>query len=160
MNAIEILRDTAKQSDIVEHIGRYVTLKKVGKNYRGLCPFHDEKTPSFYVSPHGFFNCFGCGEKGDIITFESKYNKRDFVNSLESITGEKAVSTTFKVPQKKKLKDVDLLDKLYETDPILVECLSEHCLNNEVNLFDYILSYQDYDSSISRLKKLINDLRL
>ena len=56
--------------DIVEYIGRYVDLKRSGKSYRGLCPFHQEKTPSFYVDPDkGVYHCFGCGASGNIFRF-------------------------------------------------------------------------------------------
>ncbi len=64
---IERVRETV---DIVEYIGRYVDLKKSGKSYRGLCPFHQEKTPSFYVDPDkGVYHCFGCGASGNIFRF-------------------------------------------------------------------------------------------
>ena len=56
--------------DIVDVISKYVILKKRGVNYIGLCPFHNEKTPSFIVSPQkGIFKCFGCGKGGDAVTF-------------------------------------------------------------------------------------------
>ncbi len=56
--------------DIVEYIGRYVDLKRSGKSYKGLCPFHQEKTPSFYVDPDkGVYHCFGCGASGNIFRF-------------------------------------------------------------------------------------------
>ena len=55
---------------LIEIISRYITLKRVGRNYIGLCPFHTEKTPSFSVSEEkGFFHCFGCGAKGDVYDF-------------------------------------------------------------------------------------------
>ena len=57
-------------ADIVSVIGDYVELKRSGSNYIGLCPFHNEKTPSFSVSPSkGIFHCFGCGVGGDVISF-------------------------------------------------------------------------------------------
>ena len=57
-------------ADIVSVIGDYVELKRAGSNYVGLCPFHNEKTPSFSVSPSkGIFHCFGCGVGGDVISF-------------------------------------------------------------------------------------------
>jgi DNA primase len=56
--------------NIVDFIGKRVTLKKTGRNYKGLCPFHNEKTPSFIVSPERqTFHCFGCGKGGDILAF-------------------------------------------------------------------------------------------
>ena len=71
MNEIELIKSRIKISDL---IGKYVSLKaKSNGEYVGLCPFHNEKTPSFTVSEHkGFFHCFGCGENGDIFTFLMK----------------------------------------------------------------------------------------
>lgn len=64
------IAELKERIDIVEHVGRYVTLKKEGRNYVGSCPFHHEKTPSFKVFPdRKGWVCFGCGAKGDIVTF-------------------------------------------------------------------------------------------
>lgn len=72
------------KSDIVSVISDYVTLKKAGKNYKALCPFHGEKTPSFVVSPEiQYFKCFGCGESGDVISFLEKYEGMDFYEALK-----------------------------------------------------------------------------
>ncbi len=69
----EELDEKKKSINIVEFIGRYVNLQKAGSSYRGLCPFHSDNDPSFYVHPQrGFFHCFGCGEKGDVISFYSE----------------------------------------------------------------------------------------
>ena len=66
----ETIRAIRERTDIVDLVGRYITLKKAGRNYKGLCPFHDEKTPSFNVRPeHGAFHCFGCGEGGSVFDF-------------------------------------------------------------------------------------------
>lgn len=65
--------DVVSHADIVQVISDYVALKKAGKNYKGLCPFHTEKTPSFSVAPDKqLFHCFGCGAGGNVITFVSK----------------------------------------------------------------------------------------
>ena len=65
------IRQVADATDLVDLISDHgVTLKRVGSSYKGLCPFHSEKTPSFNVNPErGFFHCFGCGEHGSIFDF-------------------------------------------------------------------------------------------
>jgi len=66
----EKVSEIRDRSSIVELVSDYVTLKKAGKNYRGLCPFHSEKTASFMVNEEKqIFHCFGCGEGGDVFTF-------------------------------------------------------------------------------------------
>jgi len=78
---IERIRDTI---DIVDVVSRYVNLRKTGSNYVGLCPFHNEKTPSFTVSEtKNLFHCFGCGEGGDLITFIMKKENLSFVESIK-----------------------------------------------------------------------------
>ena len=72
--------------DIVELIGGYIPLKKTGRNYKALCPFHTEKTPSFVVSPERqIFKCFGCETGGDIFGFLMKYENMDFVEALRTL---------------------------------------------------------------------------
>lgn len=69
--------------DIAEVVGEFVTLKKKGKDLSACCPFHNEKTPSFYVSPtKGIYKCFGCGKAGDSITFIMEHEKLDFSESI------------------------------------------------------------------------------
>ncbi|ORI33353.1 hypothetical protein BS612_07605 [Listeria monocytogenes] len=66
----EVIDQVRNQADIVDIIGNYVQLKKQGRNYSGLCPFHGEKTPSFSVSPEKqMFHCFGCGKGGNVFLF-------------------------------------------------------------------------------------------
>ncbi len=72
---------------IESYIGRFVTLKKQGKYYSGLCPFHQEKSPSFTVTPEkGLFHCFGCGAGGDLFTFVMKKENVDFTGALEILS--------------------------------------------------------------------------
>ncbi|HEB02137.1 MAG TPA: DNA primase, partial [Nitrospirae bacterium] len=69
--------------DIVEHISDYVQLKRSGANYKGLCPFHNEKTPSFMVHPaKQIFHCFGCNAGGDVFTFTMKHEGLSFPEAL------------------------------------------------------------------------------
>ena len=69
--------------DILEVIGSFVRLKRRGANYLGLCPFHNEKTPSFTVSPSKeIFKCFGCGKSGNTISFVMEHEKLSYVEAL------------------------------------------------------------------------------
>jgi DNA primase len=78
-----VIERIKQKLDIVEEIGAVVPLKKSGKAFRGLCPFHGERTPSFYVMPdRGSWHCFGCGEGGDIFTFVQKQQGLDFREAL------------------------------------------------------------------------------
>lgn len=80
----EIIERVREEAEIVELIGNYVKLKKVGRNYRGLCPFHAERSPSFYVSPdRQAYHCFGCGAGGTAITFVMEYEKLDFPEAVK-----------------------------------------------------------------------------
>jgi len=72
--------------DIVDFLSRYMSLKKSGKNYKGLCPFHNEKTPSFFVSTdEQLYNCFGCEAGGNVITFISEMENLEFIDTIEFI---------------------------------------------------------------------------
>ena len=74
------------RTDIVEIIGEHVNLKKSGRNYLGLCPFHKEKTPSFHVNPsRQIFHCFGCGVGGNVFTFLMRYENASFPEVLRQL---------------------------------------------------------------------------
>jgi DNA primase len=74
--------------DITEIIGSFVRLKKRGTNYLGLCPFHNEKTPSFTVSPaKEIYKCFGCGRSGNTISFLMEHEKFSYVEALKWLAG-------------------------------------------------------------------------
>ena len=90
--------------DIVDVISKYVVLKKTGRNFQGLCPFHNEKTPSFVVTPDKqIFKCFGCGEGGDVFTFLMKINNQTFNEVIE----EQASNMGIELP-KRNLKNISI----------------------------------------------------
>ena len=86
----EIIDDVRQSNDIVDVISQYVRLKRSGRNYFGLCPFHNEKSPSFSVSPEKqIFHCFGCGVGGNVFTFLTKIEGISFVEAVQ-LLAEKA----------------------------------------------------------------------
>jgi DNA primase len=81
-----IIGEIRQRADIVAVIGRHVQLRKSGRNHKGLCPFHQERGPSFNVNPDkGFFYCFGCQKKGDVFTFVMEYEGKSFLEAAEAL---------------------------------------------------------------------------
>jgi DNA primase len=90
-----ILEEIKARTDIVEFISDYVPLKKSGQNFKGLCPFHSEKTPSFMVSPaKQIFHCFGCGAGGDVVGFLMKQENLSFPEALRYIAVKAGITIT------------------------------------------------------------------
>jgi len=88
-----LIREVADKNDIRDVISQYVNLKKAGNSYVGLCPFHNEKTASFSVSPQkGIFHCFGCGEGGNVIHFLMKIENMPFVEAVEKLAQRAGIS--------------------------------------------------------------------
>ena len=80
----EIIEEVRMKNDIVDVISDYVKLQKKGSSYFGLCPFHNEKSPSFSVSPgKQMYYCFGCGAGGNVFTFIMEYENYTFVEALK-----------------------------------------------------------------------------
>jgi DNA primase len=113
---IDRIRDA---SDIVDVISGYVPLKKRGKNYLGLCPFHAEKDPSFTVTPQKqIFYCFGCGEGGNVIHFLMKHEKLSFPEAIELL----AKKANIPLPKESwREKQSGLSDKLYYANQVANE---------------------------------------
>src|SRR5665647_2778268 len=83
-NSIQQIRDT----DLINIIGQYVDLKKKGARWIGLCPFHNEKTPSFNITPGKGYYCFGCDAKGaNAIDFIMQYERKDFPDAVVQVAG-------------------------------------------------------------------------
>lgn len=115
----DVINEIRRRSDIVEVVSRYVNLTKTGKNYIGICPFHDDHSPSMSVSPEKqIYTCFSCGASGNVFTFVSEYEKISFIEAVK-LLGEKAgigISSDIKVNTKKDdYYDIyDLANKFYQ----------------------------------------------
>ncbi|HMP67189.1 MAG TPA: DNA primase [Candidatus Paceibacterota bacterium] len=115
---IEKIKERLGIKEVVE---TYIKLEKSGKNYKGRCPFHNEKTPSFFVSPdRDSYYCFGCGEKGDIFSFIQKMESLDFYDALKSLASRAGVEIS-KKPENdsqssnKKIKEIlEVSTKFFE----------------------------------------------
>ena len=86
MDSDDLKEEIRRRIDIAELIGRYVPLQRAGSRLRARCPFHQEKTPSFYVDPdRGFFKCFGCGAAGDLFSFVMRIEGLTFPEAAERL---------------------------------------------------------------------------
>ncbi len=88
-NGDNFIEEIKSRCNVVDVIGRVVQLKRAGSNYKGVCPFHNEKTPSFIVSEtKQRYTCFGCGATGDVISFVQRYYNLEFMEAVEKLAGE------------------------------------------------------------------------
>lgn len=131
MTDVELIKS---KLDIVNFIGEFITLKKSGRNYKALCPFHGEKTPSFYVSPErGSWHCFGCNEGGDAITFLQKWEGIEFLEALKILAERTGVTLsgfvkTESFAQKEKIYGINNLASEYYHYLLLSHKVGKHAL--------------------------------
>jgi len=111
-----VLEHIRQNNDVVEVIGSYFPLKRAGANFRALCPFHKEKTPSFNVNPQKqIWHCFGCGAGGDVFTFVMKYENLDFVGSVRRLAERAGIKLEYEERAGEPTRDVkESLLKLHE----------------------------------------------
>mgnify|MGYP000330784300 CR=1 FL=1 len=110
----EIIQKIKEQNDIVDIISETVKLKRTGRNFSGLCPFHNEKSPSFFVSQEKqIYKCFGCGEGGDVINFVMKMENLDFMEAVKLLAEKNGIEfkTNISEADKKKMESIKLMHK-------------------------------------------------
>ncbi len=106
-----VLAELRSAADIVEVIGEHTRLKKAGRSWKGLCPFHNERTPSFTVDrDKGLYHCFGCGAGGDVIHFVRQIDRLDFPEAVEALAGRFGVT----IPRRARGPRDDRREKLLE----------------------------------------------
>ena len=169
---IQEIRDSL---NIVELIGDYITLKKAGKNYQGLCPFHQEKTPSFNVSPEKqIFHCFGCGKGGDAIRFLMEYENLGFHEALVTLAKRQGI----KLPAKSRASTSEtklteqlhqileiaanfFINNLKKADSFVQSYLKKRKLNDEaINNFQLGYAPQEWDKLLSYCRNLNLNIEL
>jgi DNA primase len=113
----EIIQQIRDRIDVVELVGRSVSLKRAGRNYKGLCPFHHEKTPSFNVNPdRGTYYCFGCHEGGDVFHFVQKAEGLTFIEAVRSLARDCGVA----IPESGGTGS-GISERIYEANALLLE---------------------------------------
>ena len=111
----DIIEQVRTENDIVDVIGDYVKLQKKGSSYFGPCPFHNEKSPSFSVSPHKqMYYCFGCGEGGNVISFLMKYENYTFIEAMEVLADRAGIELPKMEYSKEAKQEKDLKTKIIE----------------------------------------------
>ena len=117
------LRDLKARVNLLDVVSRVVTVRKVGARFRGLCPFHQEKTPSFYVNPdNGFYKCFGCGKAGDAITFVRETEGLTFIEAVETLAKRAGVPLEYEAGAGPSPEERSLRQELFD----LHEFAAEH----------------------------------
>lgn len=123
------IHELIARADLLDVIGARVALKKAGSNYKGLCPFHNEKTPSFSVSPEkGFYHCFGCSAHGNAIDFMMRYENRSFPEAVEALADMLRLEVPFDGREEPQEEFHGLYEVLREADQIYRRALREHAV--------------------------------
>ncbi|MFA6533509.1 MAG: DNA primase, partial [Patescibacteria group bacterium] len=136
------IEEIKQKIDIVEFIGGFITLKKAGRNFKAVCPFHQEKSPSFVISPErGIWHCFGaCGEGGDVIKFLMKWENITFIEALKELAKKTGVKLT--------LNKISFEDKIWQKKERFI---GMNLLASE--FFHYILNKTDFGKKASSYLK-------
>ncbi len=145
----DLIEEVISQNDIVEVISEYVALKKSGRNFMGLCPFHREKTPSFCVSmDKQIYKCFGCSEGGNVISFIMKLENLDFWDSVEFLAERAHINL-----ERYEVKSKFLNNKAQEEKKSLKDTLFN--INKEVGKYYFNNLIEELKSPSSRVKDYV-----
>ena len=143
----ELLEEIRISNDIVDVISQYVTLKRSGRNYFGLCPFHNEKSPSFSVSPDKqIFHCFGCGVGGNVFHFIQKVENISFVESVQML----AERANIKLPTLSNYEDekvAKLKAKVYDVNQFTAEFYHKNLYRPESKLGQEYIKKRKLDNN-------------
>ncbi|MGY0386503.1 DNA primase [Nocardioides sp. WG-D5] len=148
--SIQEVREKARLDDIVS---QYVTLRRAGPGtYKGLCPFHDEKSPSFNVNPsRGFYKCFGCGEGGDVIDFVMKLDGLSFFEAVERLGDKVGVQVQREEGDEAPVRRGPGRGKLVEAHKVAAEFYAEQLLTPDAVVARQFLAEKGFDRDAALL---------
>ncbi len=161
----DVIEEVRTRNDIVDVISQYVSLKKKGANYFGLCPFHNEKSPSFSVSPgKQMYYCFGCGAGGNVITFVMEYENYSFVEAVKMLADRAGITLPEVEYSKEARAAADLKNTLLEINRLAANYFYYQLKQPHGTIgYDYLKRRQLTDETIKRFglgfaNKTSNDL--
>jgi len=145
-----LIDEILERNDIVDVINSYIPLKKTGSNFKARCPFHDEKTASFVVSPQKqIYKCFGCGKGGNVITYVQDFEKISFPEALRKLASRAGITVKQSMQSKNKDSKRDLIYKIYElTTGFFYKNLVEH----GSSALEYLAERDITDETIKKFK--------
>ncbi len=163
----DVIEEVRTRNDIVDIISQYVNLKKKGANYFGLCPFHNEKSPSFSVSPgKQMYYCFGCGAGGNVITFVMEYENYSFVEAVKMLADRAGITLPEVEYSKEARAAADLKNTLLEINRLAANYFYYQLKQPQGKIgYDYLKRRALSDETIKRFglgfsNKTSNDLYL
>lgn len=138
------IHEIRSRADIVGLVSRYVDLKQAGRNWKGLCPFHNEKSPSFNVNPdRQIFHCFGCQEGGDIMAFLMKHDGLSFPEAARSLAGELGIE----IPEEHGAPEGGLGARIFEANALARELYREALRAPEGEIARRYLDSRGFDAT-------------
>jgi len=148
----EVINDIQDRCDIVELVSSYIPLKKTGRNFKAACPFHNEKTPSFVVSPEKqIYHCFGCGEGGNVLNFLMKYERMDFKEAISILAKRAGVAIHF--AEQSTDQEKSFTSELYRINELACDFYQKYLLKNaDTKLQNYLKSRKISSDSLKKLK--------
>ncbi len=158
----EIVEEVRSRNDIVDVISSYVKLQKKGSSYFGLCPFHNEKSPSFSVSGHKqMFYCFGCGEGGNVFSFLMKYDSLTFMEAVRVLADRAGIELPEYQVSSEERKKADLKNQIYDINREAAKYY-HYLLGTEIgrNAKDYIDKRELKSETVTAFGLGVSDMHL
>lgn len=155
---VHTINDIRERIKLSEEIGKFISLKKKGNSYWGLCPFHHEKTPSFSVNDQkNFFYCFGCGTGGDFFSFMQKYKNISFKESVEIVSEQMGIKIKHFIGDSKENRILNLIEKAKDFYKSNISLAMNYLNNRKINLQSIEKFELGFAHNSSCIRYLINN---